>query len=278
MIDLHTHTSASDGILTPTELVARAGKLGVSILSVTDHDTISGLKEAMTAARGYGMEFIPGVELNTDVNRDEIHILGYFIDPEDESFCATLKELGLEREKRCLRMLDKLEEFNVSPGIERVRVFSKGESIGRPHIARAMLEMGIVSNFEEVFAKYIGSNAPCYVPRKKIKPKEAVKLILSAGGIPVLAHPGLMKDFDGKFPLLLSAGLMGIEAYYPRHSHLQIDYFVRVAKKHNLLVTAGTDYHGSRGGHSVYPGYPGVPKDVIKEIKRLVTIRRKDRG
>lgn len=274
MIDLHTHTTASDGTLTPTELVSKAGKLGVGILSVTDHDTISGLKEAMTVAGDYGMVFIPGVELNTDVNLGEIHILGYFIDQEDKSFCATLKEIGLEREKRCIRMLDKLEELNVSPGIERVRAFSKGESIGRPHIARAMLDMGLVSSFDEVFVKYIGSNAPCYIPRKKLKPKEAVKLILSAGGIPVLAHPGLMKDFNNQFPSLLSAGLMGIEAYYPRHSPLQIDYFVRLAKKHNLLITAGSDYHGPGGGHSVSPGYPGVPKDVIKKIKRLITIHR----
>jgi len=274
MIDLHTHTSASDGTLSPRELVARAGRLGVNILSVTDHDTISGLKEARIIAKDYAIEFISGVELNTDADQDEIHILGYFIDPENEHLCTTLKELGMEREERCIRMLQKLEGFGVNPGIENVRAFSVGESIGRPHIARAMIEMGLVSDFEEAFSKYIGSRAPCYIPRKKVKPTDAVKLILSAGGIPVLAHPGLIENFSKQFPILLEAGLMGIEAYYPKHSPLQIDYFARLAKKHSLLVTAGTDYHGPGGGHSISPGFPGVPKEVIEKIRKLVLSHR----
>jgi len=269
MIDLHTHTNASDGILSPARLVSTAVKCGVRILSITDHDTISGIDEARAEARNYALDFIPGIELSADVARDEVHILGYFIDLGTPEFLAALEEMRKNRISRIAGILEKLEALNVNPGIELVMKHSCGESVGRPHVARAMMEAGFVRTQNEAFQKYLSRDGPGYIPRKKIKPERAVKLILNARGIPVLAHPGLIGNFSEIFELLLNAGLMGIESYYPKHSPEKISYFNMIARKHDLLITAGTDYHGKSPGKGLSPGYPGVPGEVISEIQKV---------
>lgn len=270
MIDLHTHSTASDGISTPGELVTAAVKAGVRTLAVTDHDTISGIAGAVTAASQYRLRFIPGVELSTNVARNEVHILGYFIDPENEALNKELERLQKGREKRIYLILDRLEDLGLNPGWEKVNTLSRGKSPGRPHIARAMVEAGFVKSMEEAFGKYLVKGSPCYIPREKLTPEDSVRLIVDAGGIPVLAHPGLVGSFDVVFPYLLNIGIKGIECYYPEHSPEKTDYYVKLAKKHDLVITAGSDYHGPVGkSKAVTPGMPNVPAEVINAITEL---------
>jgi predicted metal-dependent phosphoesterase TrpH len=266
MIDLHTHTNASDGTLTPEQLVEKAVNCGVRLLSITDHDSISGIKPAMEAVKNYVIDLIPGVELSADYEHDELHILGYFIDPENEEFSQTLEALRKERDERIDRILEKLETFGVNPGRKKVEEYAKGDSIGRPHIARAMQELGLIGNIHEAFVKYLRKGSPCYVSRKKLSPAETVQLIARTGGIPVAAHPGLMKNFTGVFEELMEAGLRGIEVFYPEHSFGQTDYYLKLARQNNLIATAGSDYHGPVPGKSSSPGMPGLDKEIIKEI------------
>lgn len=274
MIDLHTHTTASDGLLSPARLMETAAGAGVRVISVTDHDTLSGLVEAKNAAAGYAMEFIAGVELSSEVAREDVHILGYFINFRSQSLTLALNRLRDDRKKRVGKILERLEELGVNPGKELVRSFSNGESIGRPHIARAMKTRGFVKENQEAFDKYLKRGRPAYIPREKLAPREAVRLILEADGLPVLAHPGYLKDFTGILHGLLEAGLQGIEAYYPAHNPEQTDFFVRTAEKNHLIITAGSDFHGADTRGMATPGMPGVPRKIIEGIKDLIRTRK----
>ncbi len=274
MIDLHTHTTASDGILTPGDLVVTAIKSGVRTLAVTDHDTVSGIAGAVTAASQYRLRFIPGVELSTNVARNEVHILGYFIDPANIPLNKELERLQKGREKRIHLILEKLHEQGVNPGLEKVNSLSRGKSPGRPHIARAMMEAGYAKSMQEAFDKYLVKGTPGYIPREKLTPEDSVRLILDAGGIPVLAHPGLLGSFAPVFNYLLDIGIQGIECYYPEHSPEKTDHYVKLAKKNNLLITAGSDYHGPVGKSKAFtPGMPNVPEEVIKAVNDLYKLK-----
>lgn len=274
MIDLHTHTTASDGILSPGDLITAAVKSGVRTLAVTDHDTVSGIAGAVTAASQYRLRFIPGVELSTNVARNEVHILGYFIDPENILLNKELERLQRGREKRVHLILEKLQEQGVNPGWEKVSALSRGKCPGRPHVARAMMEAGYAKNMQEAFNKYLVKGTPGYIPREKLTPEDSIKLIVNAGGIPVIAHPGLVNSFDIVFPYLLNIGIMGIECYYPEHSPEKTDHYVKLAKKNDLIITAGSDFHGPVGKSKAFtPGMPNVPAEVIKAISDLYKLK-----
>src|SRR5690625_4867688 len=219
-IDLHTHSTTSDGALSPTQLVKKAADAGVTVLSLTDHDTMAGVPEAAAAAEKAGIHLIPGVELNTDAPRGELHILGYLLPLGGTDFEKLLVERQHRRHDRAHKMVQKLHSLGVPIEMEAVERFADGGVIGRPHVAQALVEAGHVATVKEAFDRYIGSDGPGYVKREGFTAAEAVRAILDGGGVPVLAHPGRMAD-EAYIPPLIEAGLQGIECYYPEHNEQQ---------------------------------------------------------
>ncbi len=264
-IDLHTHTTASDGLLAPEALVALAHDAGVGVLAVADHDTTDGVDPAAAVGPQAGMEIIPAVEINTDVDESEVHVLGYYIDHHLPWFQEFLGRLRDGRVNRAARMVEKLNALGIRIDFARVRALASG-AVGRPHVARALMEAGAVTSTEEAFEKYIGRNGPAYVERMKVSPQEAVEVILRVGGIPVLAHPGWGVK-DEMIPALVGAGLEGLEVYYPDHTPAMVNRYLEIARHHSLLVTGGTDFHGGDLATKVAPGSQYVPAECVAKLK-----------
>lgn len=264
-IDLHTHTTASDGLLPPDRLVELAKGAGVTVLAVCDHDSTDGIDQAVAAGAGLGVEVIPAVEINTDVGRTEVHVLGYFIDYRQTWFQEFLRKLRDGRLNRAQRMVEKLNMLGIQIDFARVRARAQG-AVGRPHVAWALVEAGAVKSVEEAFARYIGRDGPAYVERMKLTPEEAVRVILKAGGIPVLAHPGWGVN-DLMIPPLVDAGLEGLEVYYPEHTPAMQAHYLALARQHDLLVTGGTDFHGGDLATNVPIGSQFVPAEVVEKLK-----------
>jgi 3',5'-nucleoside bisphosphate phosphatase len=267
-VDLHTHTIASDGTLSPRELVQVAVRHGVTVLGITDHDSTEGLAEAMVeAARHPPLAIVPGLEINCDVEGAEIHVLGYFIEYEAPWFQEFLREQRAERVARVHRIAERLTELGLP--IEAAEVFAiVGEgSPGRPHVAQVMVKRGYVKSVREAFDKYLKANGPANVPRRRLSPVEAVRVIRRAGGVPVFAHPGLA-DRDQLIPELIAAGLLGIEAHYAEHSSAQTTDYLELCRRHDLVATGGSDYHGPQSGRSNPPGTPAVPWSAWEELRR----------
>jgi 3',5'-nucleoside bisphosphate phosphatase len=244
--DLHVHTTASDGVNSPEEVILMAYKAGLAGLAITDHDNVDGLERGMRfiVEKRLPIDFIPGVELNTDGGRDEVHILGYYIDFQDPTLRQRLQDISRERHLRAGKIVDKLIDLGIDMNLNQVQRFAHGNLIGRPHIARAICDKGYVSTEEEAFEQYIGRGRPAYVPRYKFPPDEAIGLIRKSGGVAILAHPGLIKDAT-IIAALLDLGLDGLEVYYPQHSAEQIASLIELAHSRDLLITGGSDYHGS---------------------------------
>ncbi len=286
-VDLHAHTTASDGALAPTELVARAARLAVKILAITDHDSTEGVAEALAAGKIHGVEVVPGVEINTDVPKSEVHVLGFFVDYTDAYLRSELARLREGRIGRARQMAEKLTEMGAPVRFERILAIAGDGSVGRPHVAQALIEAGHVTSFEQAFDRYIGRNSPAYVDRMKFTPAEACVLIRRAGGVPVLAHPvnfdrygGIKAPFDLEtmLPELIAAGLMGIEGYYPNYDAITTEYLMGVARRHGLLVTGGTDFHGPRPNQPDLGGVY-VPMKAYRRLREAwVGRRRKDEG
>lgn len=274
-VDLHTHTTASDGVLSPAQLVARAAHLALKVLAITDHDTTDGVTEAAEAAREAGIELIPGVEINTDIPGNEVHVLGYYVDVARQTFVEELARLREGRLGRARRMVEVLGKMGVPISMQRVLQLAGEGSVGRPHVAQALIEAGYVMSFNEAFDRYIGRNGPAYVPRMKFSPAEACALIRSAGGVPVLAHPvyfgpgGVIKapfDLDMMLPDLLAAGLLGIEVYYPGYDATTTEYLMNIARRHGLLLSGGSDFHGIQVEHADLGGVY-VPMKVVRRLR-----------
>lgn len=264
-IDLHTHTTASDGTLSPQELVALATSVGVGVLAVADHDTTDSVDPVATLGAQAGIEVIPAVELNTDVEDSEVHILGYFIDHRQHWFQEFLTTLRNGRANRAAKMVAKLNALGIKIDYAQVSGFARG-AVGRPHVARALVEAGVVRTFEEAFDKYIGRQGPAYVERLRVTPADAVRTIARTGGIPVLAHPGWGAR-DDLIPELIEAGLEGIEVYYPDHTPAMTLHYLRLAEQHGLLMTGGTDFHGSAISSKAPLGSQYVPVEVVDKLK-----------
>ena len=268
--DLHLHTTASDGRLTPRELVQQAAKLNLDVIAVTDHDTVEGIPPALEAAKSFPqLMVIPGVEINTDVPKGEVHILGYFINYLDPKLRRNLEELRTSRYERGKKMVAKLSEMGINVEWERVMELAGGGSVGRPHIAQAMLERGYVSSLREAFDNYIGRNGPAYVERKKLTPLDAVRLVVESDGLPVLAHPA---DIDPLEPFLLQlkkAGIVGIEIYYNGYSTRTIAQLKSLAKKHALISSGGSDYHGLDTSIGADIGSIHLPQDSVQQLISL---------
>jgi predicted metal-dependent phosphoesterase TrpH len=243
--DLHIHSIASDGKLTPADIVREAAGRGLSFIALTDHDSIDGIVSAQAAACAFpGLKVIPGVEISTDIPHNEIHILGYFIDYTDPEFNATLQKFKNSRLQRAQKMVAKLKRLGINIDWQRVMEIASGSSIGRPHIAQAMLEKGYITSFKQAFTEYLGHDRPAYVAREKMTPTEAVALIIKAKGLPVLAHPLTLTDPEAMTMELKAGGLVGIEAYYNGYTPEEVDRLVAIADKYKLIATGGSDYHG----------------------------------
>jgi predicted metal-dependent phosphoesterase TrpH len=275
-VDLHAHTIASDGTLRPRELVAEAAKRGVRVLAVTDHDSTEGLAEAIEEARRHPpLTIVPGIEINCDVEGAEIHILGYCMDyeaPWFQEFCRAQRE---ERRARVYRMAERLAALGMPIDVERVFALVQEGSAGRPHVARVMVERGYVKTVREAFDKYLAADKPAHVPRKKLTPEDAVRLLRRAGGVPVFAHPGL-SDRDELVPALVTAGLMGIECYYSEHSATQRGAYVDLCRRYDLVATGGSDFHGPSVRAAVL-GNPTVPLAVWDALQAKAALARASR-
>jgi hypothetical protein len=268
--DLHLHTTASDGKLTPQELVRQAVELKLDVIAITDHDSVGGISPALEVAKSFPqLMVIPGVEINTDVPKGEVHILGYFINYRNPEFNHALEELRNSRYERGKKMVARLAEIGVHIDWGRVLGLAGGGSVGRPHIAQAMLERGYISSLQEAFTKYIGRNGPAYVERKKLNPIEAVKLVINAGGLPVLAHPADIEPLEPFILELKRAGMVGIEIYYNGYASKTIDQLKRLAKKHNLVACGGSDYHGLDESIGASMGSVDVPRESVEQLFSL---------
>ena len=264
--DLHSHTTASDGALSPRELVRLAAKQSVRVLAVTDHDSVSGLPDAIDEAGRHGLEIVPGLEINCDVEGAEIHILGYCVDWQAEWFETFLAGQRAERAARVHRIVERLGELGLPLTADEVFAICREGSPGRPHVAQAMVNRGYVKSVREAFDRYLRSGGPANVPRRRLTPVEAVQVIRRAHGVPVLAHPGLANR-DEMIPELVHAGLAGIEAFYPEHSAGQIEAYRAICRERDLVATGGSDYHGVHTGRAGTLGSPHVPLDVWHALK-----------
>lgn len=248
-IDLHMHTLQSDGTLTPEQLVERAKSRGVSCIALTDHDTVSGIKRAQKAGEEHGVEVIPGVEISVIFEPGTMHILGYFIDIENQSLLKGLEGIQKDRRERNPKIIEKLNQLGMKITLEEVEKVSGGDQIGRPHFARVMLEKGYIKDFKEAFDKYLGKGTPAYVDKRRVSSRDAIKMIRDAGGVASLAHPKQLKvdagkNFEKEIEKLVDEGLTGLEVYSSCQSPGEVAYYKEVAKRFNLVMTGGSDFHG----------------------------------
>lgn len=241
--DLHVHTTASDGTATPEQIVQEAKKIGLAAVGITDHDNIDAILPARRASRQCGVEVVPGVEFSTEWQHQEIHILGYYLKFEEAWFQERLRLLQADRIQRAKNIVKKLDRLGFPIGYDRVRTLAGSGAVGRPHIAQALMEKGYAISITDAFTRFIGRDAPAYVPRRRVAPEEAVSLILKAGGVPVMAHVGV-PPADALIEKLVAQGLKGLEVYYPDHDQTVIAHYLQIAKRYCLLATGGSDFHG----------------------------------
>ena len=268
IVDLHLHTLASDGRLTPTELVRLVARQGLNTVAITDHDTTDGLAEAFEAAREFpGLRIIPGIELSADVPGDEVHVLGYFINPDDAGLQSELQRFRAGRIDRAKTMVEKLAGLGIYVEWERVRHFAGDGAVGRPHIALALVEAGYCREPKDAFPEYLGRNGLAYVERVKLTPAEAVEMIRKAGGAAVLAHPAYMNDMEAGIANLSGIGLAGMEVHYAKYRDDTIRQLARLARQYQLIPCGGSDYHGMGNSDECLPGENGPPLDAVEKLE-----------
>jgi 3',5'-nucleoside bisphosphate phosphatase len=272
-VDLHIHTTASDGKFTPVEIVQKARQAGLLYIAICDHDSTEGVVPAREAAlKSTGITVISGTEINTDIPAGELHILGYDYDLNNPELKKTLERLRNSRVERAQKIVSKLRKMGIKIDFVRVQELAGEGAIGRPHIAQAMLEKGYISSFREAFIKYINRGGPAYVERDKITPVEAIQLIVRAGGLPVLAHPMTYDKFEAAIAELKPTGLVGMEVYYNNYSAEQTQRLLKIADSFNLIPTGGSDYHGLDSMNESPLGTVEVP---LESAERLLALKRR---
>ena len=265
--DLHLHTTASDGQYSPAELVELARKFDV--IAITDHDTTDGVTEAQQTAHQQGApSVIPGIELSAEDADGDVHVLGYYVDIDNAAFQERLARFRSDRLQRGQRIVEKLAALNLPLEWERVVAIAGGGAIGRPHIARAMLEAGYVESVKDAFNRYISNDGPAYVARARLSPEDAVALIHSAGGVAVLAHPGLLKNYRAMLLRLIAVGLDGVEVNHPANSEAVRDDLRGIATASNLIMTGGSDFHGPRVKPDIAMGMVSPPEGAVEALKQ----------
>ena len=279
-VDLHLHTNHSDGALSPSDLVELCFKRGLHTIAITDHDTTSALQEARECASKFGIKVINGIELGTTYLEDEVHILGYGIDLQDVGFQDKLSVFRKGRLLRGKKIIEKLVSIGLNISWEMVRNIANGASVGRPHIAMALVELGYASNIKDAFKKYLSVDSPGFVPRDMITPTEAVKILSDNGSIPVLAHPLLSNSKSGRksirnlielIPKLCEVGLVGIEVYYGDYDSRQVSHLTEIAEKYSLIKCGGSDYHNSENRNDPHPGDVGPPPESVDQIHLAIS-------
>lgn len=286
LVDLHVHSHVSDGTLSPTELVIHAKESGLSAIALTDHDTIEGLEEAIHAGQHYQLEVVPGIELSAEFRTDNLHILGYCINYKNNDFIQKLEPIQNSRQIRNEQMILKLNELGFPITMNDLIITDPSEKdnvsiITRSHFAKALYQKGYVQSLKEAFELYLTPGKPGYVKRKISTPKECIDLIHSTGGIAVLAHPTLYglslgKKLEKLIAELVSYGLDGIEAVYSLHTPDQQSYFISLAHKYNLLISGGSDFHGSNKPRlEIATGYGNlkIPYSILQQIKNKAGIK-----
>ena len=273
-VDLHIHSTASDGKFSPEAIVGKAAELGLTVIALTDHDSVDGIAPALRAGRAFPrLKVIPAVEISTDTPGGQAHVLGYFIDYTSTELKSALERFHSSRRRRAQGMIARLGDLGIHIDWERVQEIAGDGSIGRPHIVQAMLEKKYITTFGEAFDKYIGHDGPAYVERDKMTPAEAVELILRSKGLPVLAHPFTVTDPEALIIKLKAAGLIGIEAYYKDYTDDEIKSLVSLADKYGLIATGGTDYHGIDNIGEIMLGGVDVPLESAEKLTALADKR-----
>ena len=280
-IDLHIHTTASDGTLTPSEVISLAQEIKLKAIAITDHDTLAGSKEALQAGIPPSIEFLTGVEISAGsppfyAGSGSFHLLGYSIRLDDPALNQALEKLQLARKNRNPAIIGRLNELGIAITLDEVRREAGDGQLGRPHIAKQLVKKGIVSSMNQAFDRYLGTDAPAYVDKYRIECGQAIELIVGAGGIPVLAHPGLLNcktsnQFDEVIAGMKEMGIQGVEVYYSEHSPEQTRLFAELAQRHELLLTGGTDFHGTIQPEIAMGSGRGdlfVPYELYEELMR----------
>ncbi|MFA6216351.1 MAG: PHP domain-containing protein [Candidatus Omnitrophota bacterium] len=264
--DLHLHTVFSDGTFSPEELIRQTEKAGLSAIAVVDHDTVEGIPLIIENALKYGIEVLPGIELTAQYERLEVHILGYLFDCQNQALLLQLESLRKIRVERIYKIIEKLHGIGVRLDPQAVFALSGNGTVGRLHVARALVKEKLVSCVEMAFKKYIGDRSPAYVSGFKLSPEEAVSLIKGAGGIPVLAHPYTITH-DDTLLKIIACGIMGLEVHYPEHSQAMVNFYLQLAHKYQLLVTGGSDCHGNAKA-AVRIGSMKIPYELVEKLKQ----------
>ncbi len=275
MIDLHTHTTASDGSYKPRDLVKSAKDQGLQAIAVTDHDTSAGNREALEAGVDFEIEVVPGVEISADSPWGAIHIVGLFVRLNDEEMESTLRDLRRFREERNRKMIKLLVDMGIPITMEELLMEAGGDLVGRPHFAALLVKKGAVKSYQEAFDVYLKSGGKAYLDKKRLSTEDAISMIVHADGIPILAHPFTLRrkdesQFETRLKSLIEQGLLGIEVYYTDHSKGEEAYFADIARRYNLLISGGTDFHGSvKPNVTLGRGFGdmAIPYDILEHLK-----------
>lgn len=267
-IDLHLHTTASDGSLTPELLVKQASNLKLKAIAVTDHDSVSGVESALSAGAALGIEVVPGIEMSSDIDGRDIHFLGYYIDYRSVELNEVFSKLREARHQRIFTIVDRLRECGLTVDPEEIFETTGGGSVGRAHVAKVLMQKGYVGSIQEAFDRYIGRRGVAYVGKTGMSGVEIIAIIRKYGGIAVLAHPGISK-VDDKIEEFAAAGMQGLEAYHSEHDPQMTEYYLRLAKTWDLIVTGGSDCHGPGSSRGLIVGTIPVPDECLEELKRL---------
>ena len=270
--DLHLHTNFSDGTFSPEELVANAVKQKLCAIALTDHDTLEGCERAAAACATAGIEFITGSELTAEQDGHEIHILGYFLDAQNEKLLTETAKFQLVRQNRIREMVARLNELNVPLDVEDVFKLANCRAPGRPHVARALVKAGLIATLDEAFERFLKKDRPAWVPKMKMSAPDAIALIHQAGGLAVMAHPGLNRA-DQVIPALVAAGLDGLECFHTKHPKATAEHYLQMTKQYGLLVTGGSDCHGLNKGRPLI-GTVRLPYHRVEKLKAKVAERK----
>jgi predicted metal-dependent phosphoesterase TrpH len=272
--DLHLHTSFSDGTYSPEELAAQGKAVELSAMSLTDHDTVEGCARMADACRALGIEFITGTELTAEFNHIELHLLGYGIDLDNKKLLSEIAKFQLVRQNRIREMAARLNQLGIPLQADAVFAIANCRSPGRPHVARALVQGGFCGSLDEAFDRFLKMNRPAWVPKTKISALGAIELIHQAGGVAVMAHPGLNKT-DDVIPELVAGGLDGLECFHSKHSTAMSNHYLQMADEFHLLITGGSDCHGMNKGKPLI-GTVKIPYSLVEKLKAKLAERKTD--
>ena len=270
--DLHLHTHFSDGTFSPEELAGYGQRFGFTALALTDHDSVEGCARMAEVCGKSGIEFISGTELTAEHGGTELHLLGYFVDTQNEKLLGDIARFQAVRQDRIREMVSRLNELDVPLEVEMVFALANCKSPGRPHVARALVKAGLCKSLDEAFERFLKKNRPAWVPKAKMSALEGVELIHQAGGLAVMAHPGLNRT-DEVIPVLVEAGLDGIECFHTKHSTATSAHYLEMADEFHLLVTGGSDCHGFSKGKPLI-GTVKLPYEHVEKLKAKVESRK----